>query len=126
MVQYWNNFLWSYIFCHTYREQYSINFNGSNIQGVAKVSSCNHTTCACVNNTQRCSLCSWLEISMCNRHSGVMFVLYCVTTEIKMQAAQFRISATMRIMPRPGRICKTFPTLTHYMPLECYDIVLQV
>ncbi len=45
-----------------------------NIQAAAKNSSCNHTTCACVNNTQRCSYCSW------NCHSGVMFALYCVNT----------------------------------------------
>ncbi len=81
------------------------------IQNAAKVSFCNHTTCACVNNTQRCSLCSWLGVSMCKRHSCVMFALYCVNTEIKMQLLtwstqkmnaflySFRISATMRITP---------------------------
>ncbi len=40
------------------------------IHGAEKVSPCNHTTCACVNNTQRCSHCSWLGVSMCNRDSG--------------------------------------------------------
>ncbi len=27
---------------------------------------------------------------MCNHHSGVMFALYCVNTEIKMQAARVK------------------------------------
>ncbi len=27
---------------------------------------------------------------MCNRHSGVMLALYCVNTEIKMQAAHVK------------------------------------
>ncbi len=78
---------------------------------MTKVSSCSHTTCACVNNTQKCSYRSWLGVSMCNRHSSVIFALYCVNTKIKMQAAHmmyakderffysFCISATMRITP---------------------------
>ncbi len=70
-------------------------------------------------------------------HSGVMFALYCVNTEMKMQAAHMKytkdepIFLLISLSLQPcglchefGRICKTFPKLTDYMPLECYDIVL--
>ncbi len=67
------------------------------VLGAAKVSSYNHSTCACVNNTQRCSHCSWLGVSMCNHHSSVMFALYCVNTEIKMQAAHVKYTKDERI-----------------------------
>ncbi len=74
---------------------------------------------------------------MCNHHSGVMFALYCMNTEIKMQAAHVKYTEDERIFLLISylcnhadyamilcRICKTFPNLTHYMSLECYDIVL--
>ncbi len=32
----------------------------------------------------------WLGVTVCNRHSGVMFAFYCVNTEIKMQAAHMK------------------------------------
>ncbi len=70
---------------------------------------------------------------MCNRHSGVMFALYCANTKIKMQAAHVKytkdkhIFFTHFVFLEPcglrhdfGRICKTFPKLAHYLPLECY------
>ncbi len=60
------------------------------LQGVAKISSLNHTTCLRVNNAQRCSHCSWLGVSVCNRHSGVMFALYCANTEIEMLSARVK------------------------------------
>ncbi len=103
------------------------------IQGAAKVSSCNHTTGACVNNTQRCSHCSWLGVSVCNCHSGVTFTLYCVNTEIKMQAAHTRYTKDKHIFLLISYLCNhadygmslaEFAKLTHYMLLECYDIVL--
>ncbi len=37
---------------------------------------------------------------MCNYHSGVMFVLYCVNTEIKMQAAHVKYTKGERIFLR--------------------------
>ncbi len=35
---------------------------------------------------------------MCNRHSGVMFALYCANTEIKMQAAHVKHTKDERIL----------------------------
>ncbi len=65
---------------------------------------------------------------MCNRHSSVMFALYCVNTEIKIHAAHMkykkdeRIFFTHFVSLQPfglrhdfDRICKTFPKLTHYI-----------
>ncbi len=75
------------------------------IQSTAKVSSCNHITCVCVNITQRCSHCSWLEVSMCNCHSSVMLALYCVNIEIKMQAARMKYTKDERIFLLISYLC---------------------
>ncbi len=70
---------------------------------------------------------------MCNRHSSVMFALYCVNTEIKMQAARVKYTThvfthfvslqSCRLRHDFGRNCKTFPKLTHYMSLVSYTIL---
>ncbi len=76
-----------------------------NILGAAKVSLCNHTTCAYSNNTRRCSHCSWLGVSMCNHHSGVMFALYCVIFEIKMQAVHMKYTKDKHIFLLISYLC---------------------
>ncbi len=75
------------------------------IQGVVKGSSCNHITCVCVKNTQRCSHCSWLGESMCNHRSSVMFALYCVNTEIRMQAARVKYTINESIFLLISYVC---------------------